>query len=124
MNREDLIETIGNMTIIELAELVKELEDKFGVSALTPVVVNNSTPEPIDIEPLEEQTIFDVYLTYIGDRKIQVIKAVRELTDLGLREAKAVVDATPSKVIEGVSKEIAEAAVERLESIGALGRVM
>jgi large subunit ribosomal protein L7/L12 len=124
MTNEEIVEAVGALTVLELVDLVKELEDKFGVSALAPVVnVQNTTfSPPIDPEP-EEQTAFDVYLMAIGDRKIQVIKAVRELVDLGLRESKAVVDSCPSEVLRGVPKEQAEGAKEHLERAGATAEV-
>ena len=112
MSKEELIEAIAGMTVLELSELVKALEEKFGVSAAAPMAMVAAGPAgaaEADVEE-EEQTEFDVMLTGVGDQKIQVIKAVRELTNLGLREAKAVVDEAPSKVLEGVSKEDADAA--------------
>ena len=121
MTKEEMIEAIGNMTVLELAELVKALEDKFGVSAAAPMAVavagNAAGGEAVAEE--EEKTEFDVVLTAVGDQKIQVIKAVRELTSLGLREAKAVVDGAPSEVVKGIPKEEAAAAKERLEKAGA-----
>ena len=121
MTKEEMIEAIGNMTVLELAELVKALEEKFGVSAAAPMAVavagNAAGGEAVAEE--EEKTEFDVVLTAVGDQKIQVIKAVRELTSLGLREAKAVVDGAPSEVVKGIPKEEAAAAKERLEKAGA-----
>ena len=121
MTQEELIEAIGNMTVLELAELVKALEDKFGVSAAAPMAVVAAGTAAGDGGAVEEeeQTEFEVVLTEIGEQKIQVIKAVRELTSLGLREAKAVVDGAPSEVLKGVDKEQAAAAKERLEKAGA-----
>lgn len=93
MTQQELIDAIGNMTVLELAELVKALEEKFGVSAAAPMAVAAAGPVAAAVaEEEEEQTEFDVVITAAGDQKIQVIKAVRELTTLGLREAKAVVD--------------------------------
>ena len=121
MTKEEMIEAIGNMTVLELAELVQALEEKFGVSAAAPMAVavagNAAGGEAVAEE--EEKTEFDVVLTAVGDQKIQVIKAVRELTSLGLREAKAVVDGAPSEVVKGIPKEEAAAAKERLEKAGA-----
>lgn len=122
MTKEELIEAIGNMTVLELADLVKALEEKFGVSAAAPMAVAVAggaagAAEAAVVE--EEQTEFDVVLAAVGDQKIQVIKAVRELTSLGLREAKAVVDEAPSKVVEKTDKETAAAAKEKLEAVGA-----
>ncbi|MCD6519975.1 MAG: 50S ribosomal protein L7/L12 [Anaerolineae bacterium] len=123
MTKEEIIEAISNMTVLELAELVKALEEKFGVSAAAPVAVAAAGMAGAAGEAAqaaeEEKTEFDVVLTAVGDQKIQVIKAVRELTSLGLREAKAVVDGAPSEVLKGVSKEEAEAAKKRLEEAGA-----
>jgi len=124
VTKEELIEAIENMTVLELSELVHALEDKFGVSAAAPVAVAAGPVAGAEaaVEE-EEQTEFDVVLTGIGDQKIQVIKAVRELTSLGLREAKAVVDGAPSAVLEKVSKEDAAAAKEKLEAVGATAEV-
>ncbi len=122
MNKEEIIDAIGSMTVLELAELVHALEAKFGVSAAAPVAMAAAGPaaeaEPVKKEE-EEQTEFDVVLTEVGDQKIQVIKVVRELTNLGLREAKAVVDGAPSPVLEKVSKADAATAKEKLEAVGA-----
>jgi len=125
VTKEELIEAIGNMTVLELADLIKTLEEKFGVSAAAPVAIAmpgvGGAGAAADDEE-EEQTEFDVLLTAIGDQKIKVIKAVRELTALGLREAKAVVDASadaPSEVVKGTTKEAAAAAKEKLEAAGA-----
>ncbi|SRR6056297_409256 len=117
MNKEEIIEAIENMSVLELAELVEELEDKFGVSAAAPVAAAAGGAAGGAEE--EEQTEFDVYLESIGGKKIQVIKAVRELTGLGLKEAKAVVDDSPQNVKEGLSKEEAEDMKEALEEAGA-----
>ena len=122
MTKEELIEAIGNMTVLELADLVHALEDTFGVSAAASVAVampGVAGGGAAMVAEEEEQTEFDVILSAIGDQKIQVIKAVRELTSLGLREAKAVVDGAPSEVLKAVSKEAATAGKEKLESVGA-----
>ena len=120
MSREELIEAISSMTVLELAELVKALEEKFGVSAAAPVAVAAvaGPAAPVAVEE-EEQTEFDVVLKAVGENKIQVIKVVRELTSLGLREAKAVVDEAPSDVLKAAEKEAAEAAKKSLEEVGA-----
>jgi large subunit ribosomal protein L7/L12 len=124
MTQEELIEAIGNMTVLELADLVKALETKFGVSAAVPMAMAAAGPAAAAaVEEEEEQTEFDVVLTGVGDNKIQVIKVVRELTSLGLREAKAVVDETPSDVLKAVDKEAAQAAKARLEEVGATVQV-
>ncbi|HHX65682.1 MAG TPA: 50S ribosomal protein L7/L12 [Chloroflexi bacterium] len=125
MTQEELINAISNMTVLELAELVKALEEKFGVSAAAPVAMAAMPGAAAAevVEEQEEQTEFDVVLSAVGDQKIQVIKAVRELTDLGLREAKELVDGAPSTVLKGVAKEQAEAAKTRLAEAGATAEV-
>ena len=124
MTQQELIDAIANMTVLELAELVKALEEKFGVSAAAPMAVAAAGPVAAAVaEEEEEQTEFDVVITAAGDQKIQVIKAVRELTTLGLREAKAVVDEAPSEVLKGVDKAAAEAAKAKLEEAGATVQV-
>ncbi len=126
MTKEEIIEAIGNMTVLDLAELVKALEQKFGVSAAAPVAVAAAGPAAAAEAPAaaaEEQTEFDVTLKTIGDQKIQVIKAVRELTNLGLREAKEVVEGAPSTILKAVSKEAAAAAKEKLEAAGASAEI-
>jgi len=126
VTKEELIEAIGNMTVLELADLVQALEEKFGVSAAAPMAMPmtgmGGAGGAAAVEE-EEQTEFDVILAAIGDQKIQVIKAVRELTSLGLREAKAVVDQAPSEVLKGVAKGAAAAAKEKLESVGATAEI-
>ncbi|RCW40302.1 MULTISPECIES: 50S ribosomal protein L7/L12 [unclassified Halanaerobium] len=117
MNKEEIIKAIEEMSVLELSELVEELEDKFGVSAAAPVAMAAASGDGGAEE--EEKTEFDVFLADIGSKKIQVIKAVRELTGLGLKEAKAVVDDAPQNVKEGVSKEEAEEMKEKLEEAGA-----
>ena len=120
MTKEELIEAISSMTVLELAELVKALEEKFGVTAAAPMAMAAVAAAPgAAAEEEEEQTEFTVMLEEIGDQKIQVIKAVRELTTLGLREAKEVVDSAPSEILKDVSKEQAEAAKEKIEAAGA-----
>ena len=119
ISKEDVIEYISNMTVLELSEFVKELEDKFGVSAAAPVAMAAAAPAAGVQEEAAEQTEFDVILTAVGDKKIQVIKVVRAITGLGLKEAKAVVDGVPSPVKEGVPKEEAEDVQKQLEEAGA-----
>jgi len=118
ISKEDVIEFISNMTVLELSELVKELEDKFGVSAAAPVAVAAAPGGEAQAEAAE-QTEFDAVLTAVGDQKIQVIKAVRAHTTLGLKEAKELVDSAPKAVKEGVSKEEAETVKKDLEEAGA-----
>lgn len=121
ITKEDVIAFISNMTVLELSELIEELENKFNVSAATPVVATAPTAgeQPQQAEEAEK-TEFDVMLTGVGDKKIQVIKVVRAVTNLGLKEAKEVVDNVPSKVRESVSKEDAESIVKQLEEVGAV----
>ncbi|HID10589.1 MAG TPA: 50S ribosomal protein L7/L12 [Candidatus Latescibacteria bacterium] len=120
---EAIVQAIEQLTVLELAELVKALEEKFGVSAAavaTPVAAPAAAPAAAPEEAAEEEkTTFDVVLKEVGDKKIQVIKVVRQLTGLGLKEAKALVDEAPKPVREGVSKEEAEEAKARLEEVGA-----
>ena len=120
ISKEDVVEFISNMTVLELSEFVKELEEKFGVTAAAPVaMVAGGAPSGQAQEEAEEQTEFNVVLTAIGDKKIQVIKAVRAITGLGLKEAKALVDSVPGAVKEGVSKEEADNIQKELEEAGA-----
>lgn len=116
IEKEDVIAFISNMTVLELSELVKELEDKFGVTAAAPVAV--AAPTAAAAAPAEEKTEFDVFLTNVGDKKIQVIKEVRAITSLGLKEAKDLVEGAPKPVKEGVSKEEAEKIKKQLEEAG------
>jgi len=118
VTKEDVVEFISNMTVLELSGFVKELEDKFGVSAAAPMAVA-AAPAGQAQEEVAEQTEFDVMLTAIGDKKIQVIKVVRAITGLGLKEAKGVVDGVPGPVKEGVSKDEAEDIKGQLEEAGA-----
>lgn len=117
MNKEQIMEAIEKMTVLELSELVKDLEEKFGVSAAAPVAM---AAMPGAAAPaVEEKTEFDVVLVSPGEKKINVIKVVRELTGLGLREAKDLVDNAPNPVKEGASKEEAEQVKAKLEDAGA-----
>jgi large subunit ribosomal protein L7/L12 len=113
-----VIETISGMTVLELAELVKEMEEKFGVSAAAPVAAA-AAPAAAAAAPVEEKTEFDVILEGYGDKKIQVIKVLREVTGLGLKEAKDIVDGVPSKIKEAVDKTEAESIKKQLEEAGA-----
>lgn len=118
MNKEQLIADIKAMTVLELAELVKALEAEFGVSAAATAVAV-AGPAAAVAEEAEEKTEFDVILTVVGDKKINVIKAVRELTSLGLKEAKDLVDGAPKPLKEGVSKEEAEKIAATFKEVGA-----
>ena len=121
ISKEDVIEFISNMTVLELSELIKEFEERFGISAATSVAMSGApAPEKAEQVAEEEKTEFNVMLTGVGDKKIQVIKVVRSVTNLGLKEAKEVVDTAPSKVKEGVSKEDAENIKKQLEDAGAV----
>lgn len=120
VTKDDVIEFIANMSVLELSELVKELEEKFGVSAAAPVAMAAGPAGGGEAAaPAEEQTEFDVILTGAGDKKIQVIKEVRAITGLGLKEAKALVEEAPKPVKEGVVKEEADKMKEQLEGAGA-----
>jgi large subunit ribosomal protein L7/L12 len=119
---EKLMDEIKGMTVLELNQLVKALEDEFGVSAAAaavPVMVTGVVPGAAAGEQAEEQTEFDVILNSVGDKKINVIKVVREVTSLGLKEAKELVEAAPTKVKEGVSKDEAESVKAKFEEAGA-----
>jgi large subunit ribosomal protein L7/L12 len=118
VTKDDVIEFIANMSVLALSELVKELEEKFGVSAAAPVAVAGVAVADAGAA-VEEQTEFDVILTTFGDKKIQVIKEVRAITGLGLKEAKALVEGVPTPVKEGITKEDAEKIKEKLEAAGA-----
>ena len=117
---EELLESISGLTLVEAYELVKAIEDRFEVSAAAPVgVAVAAAPGAAAAEEVEEKSDFDVILSGAGDKKIQVIKEVRALTNLGLKEAKDLVEAAPKAILEGVSKEDAEKAKEALEAAGA-----
>jgi len=118
ITKEQVVEFIENMTVLEMAEFVKELEEKFGVSAAAPVAVA-AAPAAGEAGGGEEKSEFDVVLTSFGDKKINVIKAVRAITGLGLKEAKEMVDGVPSTVKEGVSKDEAADVQKQLEEAGA-----
>lgn len=118
LTTDEIIEALKEMTLLEASELVKAIEDTFGVSAAAPAAVV-AGPAAGAAPAEEEKTEFDVVLEGFGDNKIQVIKVVRELTSLGLKEAKEVVESAPKAVLEGVKKEDADAAKEKLEAAGA-----
>ena len=120
VTKDDVIEFISNMSVLELSELIKELEEKFGVSAAAPVAVAAVGAAPAEGgAEAEEKTEFDVILAATGDQKIKVIKEVRAITSLGLKEAKALVESAPQPLKEGVSKEEAEEEKKQVEAVGA-----
>lgn len=120
VNKADVIEFIANMSVLELSELITELEDKFGVSAAAPVAMMAAGPAGgAEAAAAEEKTEFDIILTAHGDKKIAVIKEVRAITGLGLKDAKTLVDGLPNPVKEGVSKEEADKIQAQLEEAGA-----
>lgn len=126
ITKEDVIKFIENMTVLELAELVKELEEKFGVSAAAPVAVAAVAAGPASAAPAaqeEEKTEFDLILTEAGADKIKVIKVVRELTNLGLKEAKELVEGAPKPVKQAIPKDEAMAGKKKLEEVGAKAEV-
>lgn len=118
VSKQEVIDFIANMTVLELSELIKELEEKFGVSAAAPVAVAAAAAGGEGAAVVEEQTEFDVILTAAGDQKIKVIKEVRAITSLGLKEAKDLVEGVPAAVKEGVSKDEATAIKTQIEAAG------
>jgi large subunit ribosomal protein L7/L12 len=119
ITKEDVISFISNMTVLELSELVKELEEKFGVSAAAPMAMAAMPMGAAEAAPVEEQTEFLVQITGVGDKKINVIKEVRVITSLGLKEAKDLVENLPGVVKEGIPKDEAEAIAKQLTEAGA-----
>ncbi len=123
VTKEEVIEFIANMSVLELAQFIKELEEKFGVTAAAPVAAVAAVAPQVGAAeaaaPVEEKTEFDVILTEIGSNKINVIKVVREITGLGLKEAKDLVESVPKPIKTGVSKEEAEEIKKKLEEVGA-----
>jgi large subunit ribosomal protein L7/L12 len=120
ITKQDVIDFIANMTVLDLSEMVKDLEEKFGVSAAAPVAMMAAGPVgDAGAAAAEEKTEFDVVLTTAGDKKIAVIKEVRAITGLGLKEAKELVDSAPKPVKEGIAKEEAEKIKAQLEEAGA-----
>lgn len=122
---QKLVEELSNLTLLEAVELVKLLEERWGVKAAAPVAVAAAVPAAVPGAPaaalaVEEKTEFDVILKEVGPKKIEVIKVVRQLTNLGLKEAKDLVEAAPKPVLEGVSKEVAQDAKAKLEAVGAV----
>jgi large subunit ribosomal protein L7/L12 len=118
VTKDDVVEFISGMSVLELSEFIKELEEKFGVSAAAPVAVAAAGAAPADAAPAEEKTDFDVILAGIGDQKIKVIKEVRAITSLGLKEAKDLVESAPQPIKEGVSKDEAQEIKEKIEAVG------
>ena len=118
VTKEDVVEFISGMSDLDLSEFIKELEEKFGVSAAAPVAVAAAGAAPDAAAPEEEKTDFDVILAGIGDQKIKVIKEVRAITSLGLKEAKELVESAPQPIKEGVSKEEAQEIKEKIEAVG------
>jgi len=118
VSKEEILDAIGNMTLIDITELVKAMEDKFGVSAAAPVAMA-AGPAAAAAAPAEEQTEFNVMLAAIGEKKVEVIKAVRAITGLGLKEAKDLVESAPASVKDGVSKAEADKFRKELEAAGA-----
>ena len=116
--KEEILDSIGAMSVLELSELLSDFEEKFGVTAAAPVAVAAAPAGGGDAGAVEEKDSFDVVLTSAGEKKIQVIKEVRGLTSLGLKEAKELVDSAPKPIIEGASKDDAEKAKEALEAAG------
>jgi large subunit ribosomal protein L7/L12 len=123
LSKADIIDAIANLSVLELSELIKDLEEKFGVSAAAAAVAVAAAPAAAGAAAAEEKTEFDVILTGAGDNKVNVIKAVRELTSLGLKEAKDLVDGAPKAIKEGVSKADADAAAKKLIEAGATAEV-
>jgi large subunit ribosomal protein L7/L12 len=120
ITKDDVVEFISNMSVLELSQFVKELEEKFGVSAAAPMAMMAAAPAATaEAAAAEEKTEFDVILTTAGDKKIQVIKEVRAITSLGLKEAKTLVDEAPKPVKEGIPKDEAEKIKDQLEAAGA-----
>jgi len=120
MTKEEIIAAVEQMTVLELADLVKTLEERFGVSAAAPMAMMAAMPAAAAEAVEEEKTEFDVIIKEAGLKKIQVIKAVRQITSLGLKEAKSLVDSVPSPVIESVPRETAEDVKAKLEAEGAV----
>ncbi|KMQ51378.1 50S ribosomal protein L7/L12 (P1/P2) [Chitinispirillum alkaliphilum] len=118
LNKEEIIDAIGGMTVLELSDLIKAIEEKFDVKAAAPMAVAAPAGGAPAAEAAEEKTEFDVVLTGAGEKKIQVIKVVREITGLGLKDAKDMVDGVPKNIKEAVSKEEAETVKKKIEEVG------
>ena len=123
ISKEDILEGIGSMSVLDLSELIKEMEEKFGVSAAAAVAAPAAAAAGGDAPAADDKTEFDLHLTAIGDNKVNTIKAVREITGLGLKEAKDIVDAAPKVVKETLDKASAEEALKKLTDAGATGEL-
>ena len=123
ISKKDILEGISGMSVLDLSELIKEMEEKFGVSAAAPAAPAATASAGGDAVAAEEKSEFDLHLTGIGDNKVSVIKAVREITGLGLKEAKDIVDAAPKVVKETLDKASAEEALKKLTEAGATGEL-
>ena len=123
ISKEDILEGLGGMSVLDLSELIKEMEEKFGVSAAAVAAAPAAAGGGGDTAAAEEKTEFDLHLTAIGDNKVNTIKAVREITGLGLKEAKDIVDAAPKVVKETLDKASAEEALKKLTDAGATGEL-
>jgi large subunit ribosomal protein L7/L12 len=123
LSKAEILDAIASMTVLDLSDLIKEMEEKFGVSAAAAAVAVAAAPAAGGAAAVEEKTEFDVILTAAGESKVNVIKVVRELTALGLKEAKDLVDGAPKAIKEGVSKADADAALKKLIEAGATGEI-
>ncbi len=119
VSKDDILETISNMSVMEVVDLIEAMEEKFGVSAAAPVAVAAGPAAGAETAAAEEQTEFDVQMTSFGAQKVPVIKIVRELTGLGLKEAKDLVESAPANIKEGVSRDEADEVAKKLEEVGA-----
>ena len=122
ISKEDILESIGSMSVLDLSELIKEMEEKFDVSAAAPAAAAPAAAGG-DAAAADDKTEFDLHLTSVGDNKVNVIKAVREITGLGLKEAKDIVDAAPKVVKEALPKDAADEAMKKLTEAGATGEL-
>tara|TARA_B100001778_G_C18429310_1_gene557032 strand:- start:136 stop:516 length:381 start_codon:yes stop_codon:yes gene_type:complete len=123
ISKEDILESIGSMSVLDLSELIKEMEEKFGVSAAAAAAAPAAAADGGDAAAADDKTEFDLHLTGVGDNKVNVIKAVREITGLGLKEAKDIVDAAPKVVKEALPKDAADEAMKKLTEAGATGEL-
>ena len=123
ISKEDILESIGSMSVLDLSELIKEMEEKFGVSAAAAAAAPAAAAGGGDAPAVDDKSEFDLHLTGVGDNKVNVIKAVREITGLGLKEAKDIVDAAPKVVKEALPKDAADEAMKKLTEAGATGEL-